>query len=529
MTTHENDTGGFVRWVEVAVIGGSAAGLAGALMLARSRRSVIVVDAGEPRNAPAAHMHGYLGYEGRSPQELIAAGRDEVRSYGVEVLVGRVGSVERGDDGRFRVGMPGGTLSARAVLVATGSIDELPELDGLADHWGTQVIHCPYCHGWEVRDQRIVVLATSSWASHQTGLFRQLSDDVTVIVHDPEQVDDDVRQGCLATGAVLIEGPAHRVVATGGKVAGIELADGQTVGADAVVVATRVVARGDFLAPLGIAPVEHPSGTGTVIEVDAMGATSVSGVYAAGNVTDPSMQVLTAAAHGGRVGALINARLVEADHRDDAVEIANEWDRRYGSADQMWSGNPNGTLVAEVTSLEPGRALDVGCGEGGDAVWLAEQGWTVTALDVTQVALDRVARAGADRGLAIATVCSDLPRAGLPPGSFDLVSLQYPAIPRTPEGGALNALLAAVAPGGTLLVVGHDLDDMRAHTHGEAAEHVRPFDALAFVQPHDVANALGAEEWVVEVNEIRDRPPGHVHGSGHVRDVVVRARRISQG
>ena len=526
MTTHENEAAGFVRWVDVAVIGGAAAGLAGALMLARSRRSVIVVDAGEPRNAPAAHMHGYLGYEGRSPAELVAVGRDEVRSYGVEILAERVTAVERDDDGRFLVKMPGGSISARAVLVTTGSVDELPELEGLADHWGSQVIHCPYCHGWEVRDQRIVVLATNKWAAHQAGLFRQLSDDVAVIVHDPEQVDQDVRHSCLAAGASLIEGPARRVAELDGKLAGVELADGQTIGADAVVVATRVVARGDVLAPLGIAGVEHPSGMGTVLEVDAMGSTSVPGVYAAGNVTDPSMQVLTAAAHGGRVGALINARLVEADHSDDASDIGNEWDRRYGSADQMWSGNPNGTLVAEVTSLAPGRALDVGCGEGGDVVWLAEQGWTVTALDVTQVALDRVAAVADERNLTIATLCADLPGADLEPGSFDLVSLQYPAIPRTPDREALNALLAAVAPGGTLLVVGHDLDDMRANTHGEAAEHVRPFDALAFVQPHDVADALDPDEWDVEVNEIRDRPPGHVHGSGHDRDVVVRARRI---
>src|SRR5688500_8307003 len=149
------------RHCDVAVVGGSAAGLAAALQLGRQRRSVIVVDAGEPRNAPAAHMHGYLGWDGAPPSDLTAAGREEVRRYGGEILEGRVTDVSRSDDGRFHIELVGGhAVVARRVLVATGMIDELPDIEGLRERWGSDVIHCPFCHGYEVRDLPIVQIVT---------------------------------------------------------------------------------------------------------------------------------------------------------------------------------------------------------------------------------------------------------------------------------------------------------------------------------------------------------------------------------
>jgi hypothetical protein len=160
----------------------------------------------------------------------------------------------------------------------------------------------------------------------------------------------------------------------------------------------------------------------------------------------------------------------------------------------------------------------------GDAVWLAEQGWAVTALDVSTVALDRVSAVAAERGLDVRTVHADLPGADLEPATFDLVSVQYPAIPHTPAGEAIDAMLACVAPGGTLLVVGHALDEH--HGAGQAGhDHVRPFDPLAYVQPQDVVARLDPARWLVEVHETRDRPGGHTHASPHHRDVVVRALR----
>ena len=512
-----SDSNGFQRWCDVVVIGGSAAGLAGALMLARSRRSVIVVDGGEPRNAPAAHMHGYLGFEGKSPSELVAAGREEVRSYGVEILEGRVDAVERDGD-RFVARLADGAVSARKVLVATGATDELPAIDGLADHWGDQVIHCPYCHGWEVRDQRVVVVASNPMAAHQAGLFRQLTDDVAVVVHDPSAVGEDGSAGLAELeqhGVDVITEPAVRVVASDGRVTGLELRSGQVVEADAVAVATFIRARVDMLAPLGLEPTLNPVGVGTAIEAAETGATAVRGVYAAGNVANPMLQALPSAAAGSMAGAVINAELV---HDDAAGGVSpNEWDLRYDGDDQIWSGNPNGTLIAEVDGLEPGRALDVGCGEGADAVWLAEQGWKVMALDVAAPALERASAAAGSRGLSIETVCADVPSAGLTAGSFDLVSVFYSAIPRTPEAEAVDALLDAVAPGGTLLVVGHSFDDHEHH------DHTAPFDPKAYVQVDDIAARLDPGAWTVADRSVRDRPGGH--DTPHDRDTVLRATK----
>ena len=172
------------------------------------------------------------------------------------------------------------------------------------------------------------------------------------------------------------------------------------------------------------------------MEADATGATAVPGLYAAGNVTDPSQQVLQAAANGSRVGAMISFSLAHEDIRAAARPSANEadWDHRYGG-DQMWSGNPNGTLVNEISGLAPGRALDVGAGEGGDALWLAEQGWSVTASDISQRALDRVGAEAERRGLRVE--CHHADANALDPfetAAFDLVSAQYASIPRTPDG-----------------------------------------------------------------------------------------------
>src|SRR5215472_3052432 len=167
---------------DVVVVGGGAAGLSGAVALARSRRSVLVVDAGDPRNAPAGHVHNFLTRDGTPPAEIYAAGRGEVTRYGGRVCDARVTALSR-DGGRFRAEIGGRTVAARRLLVATGLRDELPGVPGLAARWGNDVVHCPYCHGWEVRDKRIGVLATGPVAMHQVLLFRQLSPHVTLLRH----------------------------------------------------------------------------------------------------------------------------------------------------------------------------------------------------------------------------------------------------------------------------------------------------------------------------------------------------------
>jgi thioredoxin reductase/SAM-dependent methyltransferase len=522
--SHHHENPRVERHCDVCVVGGSAAGLAAALQLGRQRRSVIVVDAGEPRNAPAAHVHGYLGREGDAPAELLASARREVRGYGGEVVAGRVDEVIRDGSGRFRAELDGGhAILARRVLAATGLLDELPDIEGLAPHWGRGVVHCPFCHGYEIRDQRIVHLVTDPTGLHTAPLFRQLSARFTVVLHQPGAVDESQIDELRAAGVEIVHGPVLRVVTEDGQVGGVELGDGTRLAADAVAVGPRFRARAEPFAGLGLRTTPHPSGLGDYLETDATGATSVPGLYAAGNVTNPGQQVLEAAAHGSRVGAMISSSLADEDVRAAARPSGNQvdWDHRY-SGEHMWSGNPNGTLVHEVSELTPGRALDVGAGEGGDALWLAEQGWTVTASDISPRALERIAAAAERRGLRVERLLADAN--ALTPfeaGRYDLVSAQYAAIPRTPDERAVRNLLAAVAPGGTLLVVSHDIAAMRAPGHD------RPFDPDAYVRVEDFAAALaGSSEWVLEVDEKRPRPPGAASASHHVEDIVLRARRV---
>ena len=517
------------RHCDVAVIGGSAAGLAAALQLGRQRRSVIVVDAGEPRNAPAAHMHGYLGREGVAPSALTAVGRQEVRSYGVEVLERRVHRVARTQDERFRVELIGGhTIVARRVLAATGLLDELPDIEGLAERWGRDVIHCPFCHGFEVRDRRIVQIVMHPMGLHTAELFRQLSARLTILIHDDVAVESSELDLLMAAGVNIVHGQVSRIVTDeGGQLAAVELADGERIDADAVVVSPRFKARAEPFAPLGLRTAMHPSGLGDVVETDATGATTVPGLYAAGNVTDPSQQVFHAAANGSRVGAMISFALAHEDIRTAARPASNEadWDHRY-EGEQLWSGNPNGTLVNEVSGLVPGRALDVGAGEGGDALWLAEQGWRVTASDISQRALARVAAEAARRGLQVECHHADANALDVfELGAFDLVSAQYAAIPRTPDRRAVHNLLNAVAAGGTLIVVSHALEPMPSAI--DTPGHHRPFDADAYERIDDfVAVLADSSTFDIEVHEKRSRPAAAASASPHhVDDMVLRARR----
>lgn len=524
---HDHAPTSIERHCDVAIVGGSAAGLAAALQLSRQRRSVIVIDAGDPRNAPAAHLHGYLGREGMAPSELTAVGRDEVRGYGGEVLDGHVEDIARLDGGGFRLVLRGGhVVVARRALAATGLVDELPAIDGVAEHWGHDVIHCPFCHGYEVRDQRVVQIVTHPMGLHPAPLFRQLTDDLTVVVHEPLEADLPELAALAEAGVPIVDQRVRRLVTgTDGRLAGVELGDGRVLAADTVVVGPRFRPRLEPFAALAPAVVAHPSGLGDVVEVDPTGQTSVPGLYAAGNVADPSQQLLHAAADGSRTGAMISFSLAHEDLAAAARPSANQadWDHRY-AGEPLWSGNPNGSLVREATGLPPGRALDVGAGEGGDAIWLAEQGWQVVASDITANALRRVAAEAERRGLDVTCLLADANAAApFEPDRFDLVTASYASFPRTPDDRGIANLLAAVAPGGTLVVIGHDLAPMRAATGPEQA---RPFDPDAYVGPDAFAAVLtDLPGWDLEVHEARPRPPGAATAAHHVDDIVLRARR----
>ncbi|MEV4755103.1 NAD(P)/FAD-dependent oxidoreductase [Micromonospora sp. NPDC049559] len=319
MTTNNGTE--LARRYDVVVVGGGVAGLSGALALARARRRVLVVDAGAPRNAPADGVHNFLTRDGVAPAQLLAAGRAEVAGYGGQTVTGTVTAARRADgpDGDFTVELADGrTVRARRLLVTTGLVDELPPVPGLAERWGRDVLHCPYCHGWEVRDQAIAVLATGPASVHQALLWRQWSADVTLLRHVADPPAEPERAQLAARGIAVVAGEVTGVEVRDDRLTGVRLHDGRTVACQALVVAPRFTARAGVAATLGLRPVDERRGEhviGSRIPADATGATEVPGVWVAGNAADPLAQVVTAAAGGLSAGAAINADLVAEETR----------------------------------------------------------------------------------------------------------------------------------------------------------------------------------------------------------------------
>ncbi|WP_331770124.1 NAD(P)/FAD-dependent oxidoreductase (plasmid) [Embleya sp. NBC_00888] len=310
---------------DAVVIGGGAAGLNGALMLARSRRSVVVIDSGSPRNAPAEGVHGLLALDGTPPAELLHRGREEVRRYGGLVVAGRVISAAPAPaegDPRFTVTLADGrTLRARRLLVATGLRDELPDIPGLAAHWGRGVVHCPYCHGWEVRDEPIGIPAVGPASVHHALLFRQLTDDLVYFTRGTD-LDQDTRARFAARDIRVVDTAVTAIeTAEDGTITGVRLADGRLVSRRVLAVVTRMQARTDGLEELRLPMRDLPEGMGRHFATGMAGTTEVPGVWVAGNATDPTAQVGASAAAGALAGAHMNADLAAAD-TDAALRAA---------------------------------------------------------------------------------------------------------------------------------------------------------------------------------------------------------------
>ncbi|KUO17223.1 NAD(P)/FAD-dependent oxidoreductase [Streptomyces dysideae] len=297
---------------EVIVVGGGAAGLSAALVLGRARRHTLVVDAGEPRNAPAAHMQGYLSRDGMPPAEFLEIGREEIGRYGVEFVRDRAVDVASGEG--FAVTLESGrTVRARRLVIATGLKDELPEVPGVAERFGRDVLHCPYCHGWEVRDQAFGVLATMPMSVHQALMVSQWSKDVTFFLHtvaEEELSDDDLRR-LAAAGVKVVPGEVAELAVEDDRLTGVRLADGTTHARGIVFTAPRAVPQTDLLERLGAELRETPFGAYPV--VDETGRTTVPGVWAVGNAMGFAEQVVNAAAGGYRAGATINGDLLMTD------------------------------------------------------------------------------------------------------------------------------------------------------------------------------------------------------------------------
>jgi thioredoxin reductase len=301
------------RGWDVAVIGGGAAAWSAALVLGRARRSVLVVDGGAPRNAPAEHLHGYLSRDGLPPAELLRLGRAEAARYGVSVVEGQVLRI---DPGFLVHTATGEVVRARRVLVATGLTDQLPDgIRGLRQLWGRDVHGCPYCHGWEVRDQPLAVLGTNERSIHQALLLRQWSPEVTLLTHTLGELPPQDQARLAARGITVRPGHVNELITVDGRLRAVGFADDSRLPLAALFLMPRFVPNDALLRALGAAV-----GEDDVVTVDEWGHTSVTGLYSAGNVVDPLAQIIHAAAQGSRAAIGINSDLVgeDVDHALDA-------------------------------------------------------------------------------------------------------------------------------------------------------------------------------------------------------------------
>lgn len=519
-----------MKW-DVVVIGGGAAGLSAALLLGRARRRTLVVDAGSPRNRFAGHMHGVLGQEGVPPAELLERGRAEVSAYGVQIAPGTVERVDPTGAG-VEVTLHGGrTVQARMVVVATGMTDELPGIPGLAERWGRTVLHCPYCHGWEVADRRLGVLTTSPLGLHQAQLVRQWSDTVTVFTAGLGPLDPAAESRLRSRGIDLVASPVVEILGASEAIDAVRTADGALTPVDALFTAGTPRPHTAFLDHLGLATTDTPMGR--FLAVDGTGRTSDDRIWAVGNVTSAGLTVPMSIGAGALTGGAVNAALVaeDFDHAaapgragapvhaeapdhaavhghalapDDAAESdpSEYWERRYTAAERMWSGRVNQVLAEVAADLVPGRALDLGCGEGADAIWLAGHGWAATGIDISGTAIRRATEAARSAGIPadrISFVAADL--STLDEGDrYDLVTASFLHSPvELPRTEILRAAARHVAPGGHLLITGHasvpawaDLPPGHEPRFRTPAEEVEDLD-------------LDPAQWTVRVAETRPR------------------------
>ena len=312
-TTHSPSESTAERVWDGVIVGGGAAGLSAGIVLARAQFATLVVDGGAPRNGLAQHIHGYLTRDGMAPKEFIATGQDEFTRYGGTLMRAAVAGVRRTVDGTFELRLEDArSLRTRSLLVATGLTDELPDIPGLSEGWASLVHHCPHCHGYEVRGRTIAVIgSTMAWPSaHLAALTRRYSPSVTFCVNGAE-IGTAERQRLTAYGVRLVNARVTGVVtATDDKApARIELDNGDKVTCEAIFVAPHPVPHDAILTALGVDK-DPVSG---FVTVDASGATTVDGLWAAGNVVNPRAQVVVAAGAGSTTAIAMTSWLLERE------------------------------------------------------------------------------------------------------------------------------------------------------------------------------------------------------------------------
>jgi Thioredoxin reductase len=424
----------------------------------------------------------------------------------------------------------GDAIQSRALVVASGMSDELPDVPGLAERWGTSALHCPYCHGWEFRDRRLGVLTTSPMGLHQAELVRQWSEDVVVFTAGAGQLTVEQERRLRSRGVRLNASPIVEVLGEGDRVTAVCTAAGEVVPLDAIYTVGVPRPHDGFLSGLGLARDESPFGS--FLAVDAMGKTSSDRIWAVGNVVNPAANVAVSMGAGATAAGAVNMALITAefDAASAAVEPwpeiapADYWDRRYADATRVWSGRVNAALADVAAGLGPGTALDLGCGEGADAIWLAEHGWTATGIDISPTAIERAREAAHSAGISenrARFLAADL--ASLDEDArYDLVTASFLHSPvELARGQILRAAADRVAPGGHLLITSH----AGVPPWAQHAAHVH---AHHFLTPGEEIEQLDldAQAWEIVVAEPRTRPATGPDGSAvTLDDAVVLLRR----
>lgn len=310
---------------EIVVVGGSVAGLQAALVLGRSRRGVTVVDVGEARNARAHEVHNLAGQEGISPGELLSRARSDAQRYGVRIVPGKVTGARVTDGGRWLVDIDADieansdvetdagartgadVLSARALVLATGIVEDLPAVDGMAELWGGDVVSCPYCHGWEATGRPVAVVGNGARAWQQLLLLGRFTENLTLVADGPAAMDGQQTDQLLRLGVTVREDPVSRVVADQGRLVGIEFRNGQLLPYAVLFAATTRSPGSTLAAEIGCTL----SGAGVV--ADAQGRTGVPGVWAVGTCAEPGLTVAGAMGHATTTAIALNNALIDED------------------------------------------------------------------------------------------------------------------------------------------------------------------------------------------------------------------------
>jgi len=285
---------------DVIIVGGSFAGLTAAMQLGRARRKVTLLDSGLPRNRFAAHAHGVLGHDGKAPGEILAAGRAELAAYpSVRIIKTKAVAASGAIDDFSITSDDGETLRARRLVLTYGITDQFPDLPGFAESWGKSVLHCPYCHGFEVGDQRLGLLYVAPFSLHMASLLLDWSSDLTLFA-DGKDIPAEDRDRLAARGVTIIDPKVTALQNTAGQLSAIAVADGSSVGLDALFAHPRNAPSANLHAQLGVEMVETPLGLATKLLERQL--TSVPGIYAGGDLASGMQSVPLALSSGSMAG-----------------------------------------------------------------------------------------------------------------------------------------------------------------------------------------------------------------------------------